>query len=86
MRDLYCTHINCKVLGQHGVELTIGNDPETAKEIEKTGAQHIECKVNDYVTDRRNKIITTPAYMYEAKPHEVYKGIKGAIKELVEMA
>jgi enhancing lycopene biosynthesis protein 2 len=75
-----------KVLGQHGVELTIGNDPETAKEIEKTGAQHIECKVNDYVTDRLNKIITTPAYMYDAKPHEVYKGIKGAIKEFVEMA
>jgi len=75
-----------KVLGQHGVELTIGNDPETAAEIEKTGAQHIECKVNDYVTDRRNKIITTPAYMYDAKPHEVYKGIKGAIKEFVEMA
>jgi hypothetical protein len=32
-------------------------------------------------------VITTPAYMYdEAKPHEVFKGISGLAKELVEMA
>ena len=75
-----------KVLGSHRVEITIGNDKETIAELEKTGAEHVECKVSDFVTDRRNKIITTPAYMFDAKPFEVYKGIKGAIKELVEMA
>lgn len=75
------------VLGKHGVALTVGNDPEVAKEIEKTGAQHIECEVTDYVTDRENKMITTPAYMYDsAKPIEVFTGIQKAIKEIVEMA
>ena len=75
-----------RVLGENGVEVTIGNDQSTAAEINKTGAQHIECKVDDYVTDRMNKVITSPAYMYEAKPNEVFKGINRALKEFVEMA
>lgn len=75
-----------KVLGKNGVSLTIGNDADTAAEIEKTGAHHVECRVDDYVTDRENKVISTPAYMYHAKPNEVFKGISAAIKELVEMA
>ena len=75
-----------RVLGSHGVTVTIGNDMDTASEIEKTGAHHVECTVDDYVTDRESKVITTPAYMYDAQPYEVFKGISGAIKELVEMA
>lgn len=75
-----------KVLGSEGVELTIGDDKETAQEIEKTGARHIECPVEDYIADRRAKILTTPAYMYNAKPHLVFKGISAMVKELVEMA
>ena len=73
-------------LGDKGVELTIGNDKDTAAEIEKTGAVHVDCEVTDYVTDRENKVITTPAYMYDAKPHEVFTGIRNMLKELVEMA
>lgn len=68
------------------ITLTVGNDKETASEIEKTGNIHQECPVNDYVSDREHKIITTPAYMYPAKPHEVYKGVQAAIRELVEMS
>ncbi len=75
-----------KVLGIEGAELTIGNDPETAREINKTGAHHVDCPVNDYVTDRLTKVITSPAYMYEALPHEVFKGLSGLAKELVEMS
>ncbi len=75
-----------KVLGQHNVTLTIGNDKETAAEIKKTGAIHTDCKVDDFITDRENKVITTPAYMYDAQPFEVYTGIRKALKELVEMA
>lgn len=75
------------VLGKHNIELTIGNDPETIKEIEKTGARHVDCPVDDFITDRENKIITTPAYMYDnAKPHEIFNGISKLAKELIEMA
>lgn len=75
------------VLGKEGVSVTIGNDRETSVEIGKTGAHHESCAVDDYITDRENKVITSPAYMYgEAKPHEVFKGIQGLVKELVDMA
>lgn len=75
-----------KVLGTKGVTVTIGNDAETAKEIEKTGAHHVNCAVDDYVTDREMKVVTTPAYMYDAKPYQVFTGIRKAIRELIEMA
>ena len=75
-----------KVLGSEGVTVTIGDDPETALEIERTGAHHVRCAVTDYVSDRDHKVLTTPAYMYEARPHEVFKSIRKMMAELVEMA
>lgn len=78
--------IVAKVLGKFKVTLTIGDDAETAAEIQKTGAIHEACPVDDYVTDREHKVITTPAYMYDAKPHEVFAGITALCKELIEMA
>lgn len=75
-----------KVLGTHEVTVTIGSHAETAAEIQKTGAQHEDCEVTDFITDRAHKVITTPAYMLDAKPHEVFAGIRKATKELVEMA
>lgn len=75
-----------KVLGAEKVTVTIGNNLEVAEEINKTGAQHVECPVEDFITDRLHKVITTPAYMYETAPHKVFKGISGLVKELVEMA
>lgn len=76
-----------RVLGDKKVTVTIGEDPETAAEIKKTGAQHEDCPVDDYITDREGKIVTTPAYMYgDAKPNEVFKGIFGLAHELVEWA
>lgn len=75
-----------RVLGSHGgLSLTIGKDPATAAEIKKTGTDHVDCEVTDFVTDREFKVISTPAYMYEAKPHEVFKGISRATREFIEM-
>jgi enhancing lycopene biosynthesis protein 2 len=75
-----------KVLGPLGVELTLGNDPQVIQEIQKTGAHHIECPVSDFITDRAHKVVTTPAYMHNAKPHEVFEGISGLVREFMEMA
>lgn len=76
-----------RVLGNKNITVTIGEDTETAAEIQKTGAHHENCPVDDYISDRENKIVTTPAYMYgNAKPHEVFKGIFGMAHELVEWA
>jgi enhancing lycopene biosynthesis protein 2 len=65
--------------------LTLGNDPKNSEELEKTGAEHVDCLVTDFVTDRENKIISTPAYMYNARPHEVFTGISRACTEFIEM-
>ncbi|HWU43444.1 MAG TPA: isoprenoid biosynthesis glyoxalase ElbB [Bdellovibrio sp.] len=79
--------IVARVLGDKKVTVTIGDDTETAAEILKTGAQHEECPVDDYITDRETKVVTTPAYMYDnAKPNEVFAGIFGLAHELVEWA
>lgn len=74
-----------KVLGGEGITLTIGRDE--GGEIEKTGAHHENCAVTDFVSDRENRVISTPAYMYdEATPFDVFTGVRKAIRELVEMA
>jgi enhancing lycopene biosynthesis protein 2 len=76
-----------RVLGKNGITLTVGNDPTTASEIAKTGALHESCPVDDFISDRGHKIISTPAYMYaEARPFEVFSGVRKAIREMVEMA
>jgi enhancing lycopene biosynthesis protein 2 len=79
--------IVARVLGAEGVNVTIGNDETTAAEIEKTGSHHVKCDVTDYVSDRDNKLLTTPAYMYsDASAADVFTGIRKMIRELVEMA
>lgn len=76
-----------KVLGSEGVTVTLGNDPEALQEVRKTGAHAEECPVEDYISDRNNKVITTPAYMYDhATPAQVFAGIQGLVGELLEMA
>ncbi len=73
--------------GDKGVNITIGDDQGTASELEKTGAKHSNCAVERFIVDTANKIITTPAYMDgSAKPHQIFEGVSGAIKELIKMA
>lgn len=75
-----------KVLGKEfAPTLTVGNDPEFSTELEKTGAEHVDCLVTDFVTDRENKVISTPAYMFNAGPYEVFTGISKATAEFIEM-
>jgi enhancing lycopene biosynthesis protein 2 len=65
--------------------LTIGNDAGTAAEIEKTGARHQECPVNEIVVDRANKIVSTPAYMLAHRISETYEGIDKCVKEVIAL-
>ena len=74
-------------LGKKGVNITIGDDQATASELEKTGAKHSNCAVERFVVDTANRVISTPAYMDgTAKPHQIFEGVSGAIKELIKMA
>jgi len=75
------------ILGKEAAPtLTIGTDPDTAAELEKTGAKHQDCPADGFVVDQANKIVSTPAYMLAGRISEVYEGIGKCIKVVVEMA
>ena len=65
--------------------VTIGNDSGTAAEISKTGAVHQECPVTDFVVDKKNKIVSTPAYMLANRISEAYEGIEKCVKEVIKL-
>lgn len=76
-----------RVLGQkRSITLTIGNDKATAAQINSAGCEHVECTVDDFITDRESKIISTPAYMFDVEPHRVFAGIQKALGEFLGMA
>ena len=77
--------IAAKVIG-HGVELTIGQNKSTAREIGKMGAKHIECAVDEAHFDERNRVATAPAYMLPDRLTHIYAGIEKAVHTVVEWA
>ena len=46
-------------------------------------AKHVEKSVEECLVDSSNLIVTTPAYMYQGKPHEVYEGIGELVREVL---
>lgn len=74
------------VLGkEYSPAVTIGNDAGTAAEIEKTGATHQKCPVTGFVVDRKNKLVTSPAYMLANRISEAYEGIDNCVREVVSL-
>jgi enhancing lycopene biosynthesis protein 2 len=67
-------------------KMTIGSDEGTAKALETMGVKHVVCPVDDMRADEENRIVTTPAYMYDARISEVAKGIDKAVSALLAMA
>ncbi|NKI76136.1 isoprenoid biosynthesis glyoxalase ElbB [Dickeya sp. CFBP 2040] len=68
------------------VQLTIGNDTETAQAIEAMGGVHIACPVDDIVVDVANKVVTTPAYMLANSIGEAASGIEKLVARVLELA
>ncbi len=73
------------VLGKVHPKLTIGDDRGTAAELGKLGAVHVDCAVTDCVVDADQRLVTTPAYMYDARVHEVAQGIGKLVEAVVAM-
>lgn len=76
-----------KVLGKANLahQLTIGTDAATAQALTSMGSEHINCPVTDFVIDKENKIISTPAYMLAGSISEAADGIEKTIKALLQM-
>lgn len=66
--------------------LTIGNDNATASKLAAMGAEHEKRGVREITVDRKNLIVSTPAYMYgEARLSEVAEGIDRLVKEVLSL-
>ena len=76
--------VGAKVLGHHGLELTIGNDAGTAEAIESLGAKHVDCPVDDIVVDSTHKVVSTPAYMLGPSIAPVAKGIDKLVDQVLQ--
>lgn len=76
--------MTAKIFGA-GAECTIGNDAEVAAAIEATGARHINCPVDKAVVDKRNKLVTTPAYMLAGRISEAAAGIDDCVRNVLAL-
>jgi enhancing lycopene biosynthesis protein 2 len=74
-----------KVLGSDKVshQLTIGTDQETAEALNAMGSEHISCPVEEFVIDRENRLITSPAYMLAGRISEAAEGIEKTVQALI---
>ena|SRR3989338_1341794 len=73
-------------LAGKGLELSVGKLCDASRAIEAMGHRHIETLVSQCHIDSKNRIVTTPAYMYDdANLSELFEGIRklvGAVMEL----
>jgi enhancing lycopene biosynthesis protein 2 len=69
------------------LELTVGDTSEASAELEKLGHRHLAKKASEWVTDAKNRVVTTPAYMHDQAPlHEIFTGIRGMVREVCKLA
>ena len=67
------------------VEVTIGNDPETAAAIETNGGKHKNTTHGEVVIDRKHKVVTTPCYMLDATIDQIAAGTSNLVKAIMEI-
>lgn len=78
--------LGAKVLGAHGVSLTIGSDPATAQKLVAMGAKHVDRGATEIHCDEINRVISTPAYMLAKSIAEVDAGVSKLVAQLLELA
>lgn len=78
--------IAARIFGRAGgCTVTVGPRSDASAACEEMGARHVEKKATETVVDRKNKLVTTPAYMCDAPIHEVYDGIGAMVEKTLEL-
>lgn len=67
-----------------GITVTVGQDKSTAGDVVKMGANHINAIQTDVVSDRKNKIFTTPCYMLDASIADIAEGAENLIQTMLK--
>lgn len=65
--------------------LTVGSESAASKSLETFGSRHVVCPVTDCVVDSENRIVSTPAYMCDARISEVALGIEKLVREVIAL-
>lgn len=78
--------IAAKTLGELKPKLTIGNDAGTAAALNALGATHVECPVDEIITDHDLGVVSTPAYMLGPSISQVAKGIDKLVEQVLTLA
>ncbi len=71
-----------KVLGRHGVTLTLGQPCAAAAVAEQLGAKHHCCQPTEFCADRQHRVYTTPAYMVGSRISEIFAGAENMVAAL----
>lgn len=74
-----------RVLGKHGVRLTIGSDAKVVAGITKMGAVHENKKAVEVCVDEENKIVTTPCYMLASSIKDIARGTENLVNEMIDL-
>jgi len=77
--------IAARLFDDEKIELTIGNETQTAADIEAMGAVHVDTPVDSIVVSSRGKIVSTPAYMLGPSISDVAKGIEALVNKVLEL-
>jgi len=81
------------VLGKGGtkVKLTLGKTGEkwpyggTIEKVTELGCECVEMEVSEVCVDEENKIVSSPAFMYDGAFHEIQDGVSKMVDELVKI-
>lgn len=69
-----------------GARVTIGNDAGTAAAIQSMGGQHVNCGPTEICIDEAKRIVSTPCYMYDSSPAQVFEGAKNLVEAVIKLA
>jgi enhancing lycopene biosynthesis protein 2 len=71
-----------KILGD--VDLTIGQDKDTANAVEKMGASHKKTNHGEVIIDAKNNVYTTPCYMLDANIVQIGNGAENIVRAILK--
>jgi len=75
--------IMAKVLGN--VELTVGSDNTTVDHVKALGANHKNTRNGEIVIDKKNKLVTAPCYMLDAKITDIANETDLVVKAIIDL-
>ncbi len=67
------------------IQVTIGQDPDTAKAIEEMGAVHKKSDHAEVIVDQKHKVVTSPCYMLDANILNIADGADNAVQAMLEL-